>query len=335
VLDTSVEIRTPFQWLTKRDIVQLISDHGFAGLIGKTSSCANPRSWNKEMSHCGACSQCIDRRFAILAAGLEEFDPAGNYGVDLLLGPRSDELELRMAVSYVKFFQGFAALDERMFLSEHPAVTTALRSIRGMSSDEALEAIYALYRRHADDVLRALEDGAKRHARDFVRGAIPAGSIMSMCAPGARIETQPPSDYDRQVREFMDRLPEPRCEFAVDERTERIVFRGGFALTGTNYRLVHTLLRNFRSGKERSAEVQFMRPDKLADSLQMDEQSLRQQIRRLRNEVSERLAVDQDIPLGRDDFIENRQGAGYRLNPAVREVLLGDVMAPPRAVSHA
>ncbi len=128
VLDTPISVETPFQWMTKKEVIQLISEHGFADLIGQTNSCANPRSWTRDMSHCGVCSQCIDRRFSILAAGLADSDPAANYGVDLLLGPRTEELELRMAVSYVKFFQSFAALDERMFLTEHPAVASALRS---------------------------------------------------------------------------------------------------------------------------------------------------------------------------------------------------------------
>lgn len=335
VLGTPVDIRTPFQWLTKKEILQLVRDHGFAGFIGRTNSCANPRSWSLEMSHCGVCSQCIDRRFAILAAGLEEFDPADNYGVDLLLGPRTEELELRMAVSYVKFFQSFAALDERMFLSEHPAVASALGSIKGMRSGDAVGAIHRLYRRHAEDVLRVLEEGATRHAGKLVRGGIPAGSILSMCAPGTKIEVSPPSDFLRQMQEFMDGLSETRCEFAVDECRERIVFRGGFSLTGANYSLVHALLGNFRSAKTSGSDIPFMRPDDLANRLGIDQQSLRQQLRRLRKEISERLAVDQGIPLGRDDFVENRQGKGYRLNPAIREVFLGDIEAPPQAMSHA
>ena len=130
--------------------------------------------------------------------------------------------------------------------------------MKGVPSGEALGAIHALYRRHAEDVLRVLEDGAKKHAGELVRGAVPAGSILSVCAPGTRIEAPPPSDYDRQVREFMDALSEPRCEFAVDERRERIVFAGGFALTGANYSLVHALLGNFRAGKASGSEIAFM-----------------------------------------------------------------------------
>ena len=109
-----------------------------------------------------------------------------------------------MAVSYVKFFQTFAALDQRMFLSEHPAAASALRFIRGMSSEQARTSIHALYRRHADDVLRVLADGMKEHSLELVMGQISARSILSMCSPSARVETSTPSNYDGQMKEFID-----------------------------------------------------------------------------------------------------------------------------------
>ena len=42
-------------------------------------------------SHCGCCSQCLDRRFGALAAGLGEDDPEEMYEVDLLTGARETE----------------------------------------------------------------------------------------------------------------------------------------------------------------------------------------------------------------------------------------------------
>jgi hypothetical protein len=40
--------------------------------------------------HCGQCSQCVDRRFAILAAGQEQEDPNESFDVGLLLGVRGN-----------------------------------------------------------------------------------------------------------------------------------------------------------------------------------------------------------------------------------------------------
>jgi hypothetical protein len=53
-------------------------------------------------SHCGECSQCIDRRFAILAAGQEHEDPAEAYKTDLFLGERGPGPDRELALAYVR-----------------------------------------------------------------------------------------------------------------------------------------------------------------------------------------------------------------------------------------
>jgi hypothetical protein len=56
----------------------------------------------KMYPHCGKCSQCIDRRFAMLAASQEGEDPAEAYSVDLLLGKRGAGPDREMALSFVR-----------------------------------------------------------------------------------------------------------------------------------------------------------------------------------------------------------------------------------------
>jgi len=48
-------------------------------------SCARIREMTVPQTHCGVCSQCVDRRFAVLAARLEAHDPETLYKLDLLL----------------------------------------------------------------------------------------------------------------------------------------------------------------------------------------------------------------------------------------------------------
>ena len=64
----------------------------------------------------------------------------------------------------------------------------------------------------------------------------------------------------------------------------------------------------------------------LAKRLKISEASLRTQLRRLRAAL-EPLVVDLGLPLDNDSFIENRPHAGYRLNPALRELSLADIRA--------
>ena len=156
-----------------------------------------------------------------------------------------------------------------------------------------------------------------------------------MCFSRNAIEPPSVSDYDAQAKTFLDRLAAPVCDFAVDADAKAIRFRGDFSITGSNFKLVETLLPNHRAGKATAeASVAFMRPHDLADRLRIDEASLRQQLTRLRKHVADRLAVDQGIVLGTNDFIENRERAGYRLSPALREVALADLRSSLERMSQ-
>ena len=322
LLDNEITVKTPYQWLTKREVTEKIREYNCGHLLSQTSSCTRPRTWTKHKRHCGACSQCIDRRFGILAAKMGELDPAAGYEIDLLLVDRSIDRDVRMAVAFVKFCQTFVSLTKAGFISEHPQITSALRYLPGLSADDAKDRIYDLYRRHAHDVLEVIQDGLKLHADELVRGELPTGSLLSMCFSRGHIDSPPPSGYDQKVKAFIDELGKPVCEFAVDTDAGKILFKGGFSLEGANFKLIQVLLDNHRMGKKAAAEIAFIASPDLALALKMDEQSLRQQIARLKKAVHETLPAALGIVL---DVIENKQREGYRLNPELREVSKGDL----------
>ncbi|MFA7586981.1 MAG: 7-cyano-7-deazaguanine synthase [Novosphingobium sp.] len=116
LLEREINVRTPFQWLTKTDVVRKIDERHGADLLPQTNSCTRPRAMTKKHPHCGVCSQCIDRRFAVLAAGLGDAEPAELYGVDLLTGDRTHDRDVRMAAAYVKFFRDFQDTPKDRFL---------------------------------------------------------------------------------------------------------------------------------------------------------------------------------------------------------------------------
>lgn len=326
--DEPFEVRTPYMWLTKRDIVERIVQQGFGPLITSTVSCAHPMQWTREVRHCGVCSQCIDRRFAILSAGAGGFEPESNYELDLLTGDRSLHEELRMAVAYVKFCQTIDSCEPRQFDEKFPQVAAALSFFPGLSNNSARDRIFDLHRRHAQDVLSVISAGLVSEQSAVVRSTLPPGSLLSLCLSRSTIPAPPTNDVVRQLSDFMDRLDAPVCMFAVYEEAQRICLGGEFWLDGANFKLFKALLPHHRSAKAGMTEVPFIELWKLAETLEIDEQSLRQRVTRLRKDVAERLAVDQGIILEIDDFVENRPGKGYRLAPALREVSRADLVGP-------
>ncbi|MCA8972766.1 MAG: 7-cyano-7-deazaguanine synthase, partial [Planctomycetes bacterium] len=98
----AVAISNPYQSLTKAEVVERLVRLGGAELIGQTNSCSSVRPRTTEHPHCGCCSQCLDRRFAILAAGAEAHDPAGDYRMELWNGRRANYRERTLAVDWTR-----------------------------------------------------------------------------------------------------------------------------------------------------------------------------------------------------------------------------------------
>lgn len=327
LLDCQVEIQTPLQWLTKMEVTQKIAEAGMADMLSSTVSCTRTREMTAKQKHCGLCSQCIDRRFAVLAAGLGEYEPSENYKRDLLLGDRSADDNLRMALSYVSFFRKIAAMSKERFLVDLPEVVSALDNYHGLSVDEAASRLFDLFQRQARSVEKVITEAVQEHADRLYKGTVLPGSLLAACFNRDRVEIAPPSNYDQEARALMDRINTEFIEFAMDDDAERVLFHGGHYLEGANYRFVKQLVDEFRNAKKKRLEIQFLPAHKLADRLAVTEQSVRQQLRRLRDAL-EPLVVTLGIPLDQDSFIETRERAGYRLNPACREISVGDIRDP-------
>ena len=253
-----------------------------------------------------------------------DYEPSGNYMRDLLLADRSADDDLRMALSYVSFFQKVGATPKERFLVDYPEVVSALDRFPGLSTDEAGDRVFDLFQRHALAVESVIADGVKKHVGALYRNELPDGCLLSVCFSRGHVESVPPSDYDAQTKAFMDRLATPVLEFAIDTRECRVLFRGGAFLEGTNFRVVGALLQDFRTAKAGDADVAYQPATILAEQLQLSDQSMRQQLRRLR-EAIEPLAVTLGIPMDLGTFIETKERAGYRLNPSLREISVADI----------
>ena len=156
-------IENPFFWKTKAEIVQKITENGFGASIKDTVSCSRVIGQTKERPHCGKCSQCIDRRFGVLAAEAEEFDPADKYEVDLLTGPRDKGDSRTMLESYIRTASDVDEMDENGFFAKFGEANRAIKYMGG-GIDQNAEKIYELYKRHAKQITDVIDEGISKHA---------------------------------------------------------------------------------------------------------------------------------------------------------------------------
>ena len=331
--ERQIEIRTPFMWLTKREVVEKIVAAGFGNCLSTTVSCVHPMLWTRDVRHCGRCSQCIDRRFAVLAADAGRFEPAEGYGVELLTGARTDDQDVRVAVAYMKFWRDLLKSSRERLPQAYSDVFSVVREVPGLAPEAVLDRIWQLLRHHAKDVNTVLAAGVTEHLQALLLDELPRGALLRLYFSRNRIEAPPLADTDSQVAEFVDRLSQPVCDFAVDPKAKRIWFRGGYYLEGADYRLVAALLPDHRQAKSRCEDVPPTLPADLAEKLKIEEPGARKAVTRLRDRVSNRLAVDQGIILPKG-FIENVHGRGYRLSPELREVSRADLDLAEKAMSQ-
>jgi 7-cyano-7-deazaguanine synthase in queuosine biosynthesis len=156
------EVENPFRDRTKVDLVRLLARAHCADLIAAARSCAHPRAATNEQPHCGVCSQCLDRRLSVAAAGEEEHDPRSGYRVNVLTGEVPDGMGRTMVAVFAETVLRWARMSQAEFLARYGEVGRLLDVGGGAAATAA--AVYELHRRHGQELARAIEDAVTRQA---------------------------------------------------------------------------------------------------------------------------------------------------------------------------
>ena len=228
-------------------------------------------------------------------------------------------------------FKKVSATPKERFLVDFPEIVSAVGHFPDLPASVAGDRLYDLFQRHATAVEDVISSAVREHSTALYRNEIAPASLLAACYSRKVVELTPPSNYDADAKAFMDRLSTPILEFAFEKDQERVHFRGGLVLDGTNFKLVDALIDTFRMAKGKRSEVPFMTAPKLAAAMSISEQAMRTQVKRLRDAI-EPLAVSMGIPMGQDTFIETKERSGYRINPLCREISVADILdpTPPR-----
>jgi len=179
VADRTFAIENPFVWKTKPEVVKQIVDAGCGEFIKYATSCTHTWELTKLTTHCGTCSQCIDRRFAVLAAGAAAMDPAEAYGVDLLVHPRAEGESRTMIAAYVETASNVTKQSAVEFFSRYGEVGRVVRHLNGSADVSAMQ-IYDLYQRHSKQVVKVVDEGIAAHASEIRSRLLPDSCLLRL-----------------------------------------------------------------------------------------------------------------------------------------------------------
>ena len=182
VAGTPFKVETPFIWKTKGEVVSLIGQAGCQDMIGDSISCTH--TWEITTAHpqCGTCSQCLDRRFAVLAAGMEQHDPLDRYKVDVFTGSRNREdymiEDKTLYASYIERANEVAKVHDALeFMIRFPEAAKAVMYLPG-SADSVSSRMFDMYRRHSTEVTRVLEKMFSLYAPAIIKRTHAVNSLL-------------------------------------------------------------------------------------------------------------------------------------------------------------
>jgi len=182
VVGSPFTVQNPFHWKTKGEVIDLIVRSGCPELIAPSISCTHIWEMTNEHSHCGTCSQCVDRRFAIIAANAEQHDRADQYAVDVFTQSRTrlDKVheDKTLFASYLERANQVGRIaSATQFLAKYPEVARALRYLDGDAGTTS-QRCFDLFKRHTAEVNAVIDKMLSIHRAAIRQRTLPADSMM-------------------------------------------------------------------------------------------------------------------------------------------------------------
>ncbi|MFA5805424.1 MAG: 7-cyano-7-deazaguanine synthase [Melioribacteraceae bacterium] len=150
IAEESFNINNPYLFKTKSDVVEVLKKYGKLDLLDSSVSCSTTRNHPAGFTHCGICSQCIDRRFAVYATKVESYDANGIYHFDFLQEDLEEDEIKKSLAEYIRFAQKFKNQNiDSFYLERGSEIVDIEEFIDGKDETERVENIFNLCQRHA------------------------------------------------------------------------------------------------------------------------------------------------------------------------------------------
>ncbi len=322
-------VANPFFYKTKGEVVGILGSL-CPEFIGETVSCSRVVHQTKAQPHFGICSQCVDRRFGVLASGFAEYDPAERYELDLLLGERVRGEARTMVECFYRRALDIQSMRDHDVLVRFPEIARVLHHLPGGAARVARD-VLDLQRRHAAEVTSVVSAGLAEHAPKFLNGDLEEHSLLRMALPGPYLRRVAAGEAPPAVAV---RGAQAGQLHRLQLVKEGVKLNGQLVIRASQRSLVavvDVLAQNWWEqvqARREPAEHGFVAlgdmPGLLRGRMSTDDPfSIQRTITRADKAMRDEHAALGLGELADDELIESDQQGGYRLNPARVQVLGG------------
>jgi 7-cyano-7-deazaguanine synthase in queuosine biosynthesis len=333
--DDGLQLSNKYAWLTKTEVLQKLDGHRGGAWIEEAVSCTKVRNQQVHQTHCGECSQCLDRRFAVLAAGLQAQEPPDRYQIEVLTGERKSERSRTMANDWTLHadFLSRASYSEFTTRFSNEIAQVCAGYPTEAASDIAVR-LYDMHRRHGSAVGKALAAELSRQSDELVAARLATTSLLAMAAhartmppPSARREFSSVAStlapFENEDAEDFEIFP-LRVAFGEEGGKKFVDVRNLMTLRGAGADVPHALLPHYLDDREAGLAPEAHRFIKSGDiwiGRHVEAGSIRAQVMRSRNELKTAYQLCTGQVLDRQFLVEGKTAVGFRLDPTIRIVV--------------
>ena len=195
----------PFWQRTKTDVFDLLNKANGRDLIGSAVSCSKTFQRIEPATHCGCCFQCIDRRIAAYASGLQDVDNVGIYSKNIFIDPIDTPETKTTALDYIRQAINFSTTSDDAFAIERLSEFVDIVDYLDMDEDIAVESIWQLCQRHGNQVVSAIKEIRRQH--DDPRYKVKTGSLLQLIADREYLKDNPRKLAERIIETLSGSIP--------------------------------------------------------------------------------------------------------------------------------
>ncbi|MDO8549791.1 MAG: hypothetical protein Q7S39_06540 [Ignavibacteria bacterium] len=168
ISEDSFKINHPYFFKTKTDVFEVIKKYNKVNLLDSAVSCSRTRNHPANFTHCGVCSQCIDRIFASFAAGAEEYDDNGIYYLRFYKDNLEDDEVKKALIDYIRLANESANTNIDYFYKKRAyELVDIIEYLNDKTYEEGLERIFNLCQRHSKQIEHSIQRLSKLYDKPF------------------------------------------------------------------------------------------------------------------------------------------------------------------------
>lgn len=322
-----LDVSNKFEWRTKSEVVKSLKDWGYSELLRHTVSCNHTFKRKSDVRHCGSCTQCLDRKFAVLANDLGKFERDDDYATDVLFGTRERDDQKALTVEWVRHARRLSAMSEGEFRSRF--MSELLRITRTFDDKKAAMTLcYNMHKSHGDAVMGVLVGLSAPQVKAAPQGSIASEMGGNRMAPPVEstAETQKPMREDRPLQRWPDSNDAVLEVMQSDGNTFVVLDVVDF--TGIHGRLLSSLLDVYLEDRARGLPLskhRCLKAREIADQLHVSEDYVRTEVKRIRQNLKEAWNAIHEETRREPVLIKTVGKRGYQLDRRINVVLAAEM----------